>query len=143
MSIFSWFFECTKLQWLRIKKEIMKEGTIYIYNFMCFSLIILIQPKRTRTSGERNIIREFPITLCIAKKSFSDQGCKVRGLALFQPHQFFGLMFLIFAVCLFAQQGFVTSISTSLLISVIHGIAITINDAPSLPRVYYAIKQLF
>ena len=143
MSLFSWFFNCNKVQWLRIRKERINRSYFAIYNFLCFALIVYIQPKRTRTSGARNVIFEFPITVCIGKKSFDGNKCKFSGLAVFQPHQFFGLMLLIFIVCLVAQQGFVESIVISLLISAIHLLAITITEAPSLTQVYSLMKLLF
>lgn len=143
MSIFSWFFECNKIQWLRIKKEIANGSSIAIYNFLCFALVVYIQPKRTRTSGARNVIREFPITVCIGKKSFENDKCKFSGLAIFQPHQQCVLLFLIFIVCLVAQQGFIESILIALLVSIVHLLAITINEVHSLSQLFIMIKSFF
>lgn len=143
MSIFSWFFECNKVQWLKIKKCIINGSSLTIYNFLCFALILYIQPKRTRTSGARNVICESPITVCIGKKSFQKDKCKFNGLTIFQPHQLFGLMLLIFIVCLVAQQGFTESILVSLLVSIVHLLAITINEVNSLSQLYITIKSLF
>ena len=142
MSIFSWFFECSKIKWLRIKKEIINGDALTIYNFLCFAIVVYTQPKRTRTSGARNVIRETPITVCIGKKSFKDDKCNFSGLAIFQPHQLFGLMFLIFIVGLLAQQGLIESLILALLISLVHLLAITINEAHSLSQLYVVMKNL-
>ncbi len=145
MSTFSWIIQCNKIQWINAYgKHKINESHLYIKRVLFLVLIVLIEPKRTRVVGaSETVIRESPITICIGKVSFNPSDCKVRGLAMFQPHQFFGLMFLIFAVCMIAQQGLAESILVSILISAIHGIAITINDAPSLHRIYYAMKHLF
>ena len=146
MLLVSWFFECNKVQWLKIKKEVINESCLAIYNFLCFALIVYIQPKRTRTSGARNVIREIPITVCIGKKSFTNNNCKFSGLAMLQPHQFFGAMFLFFMVGLIGQQEISEVIGITLLFSTVHLFALTmdeINETHSLHQLHSLIQSLF
>ena len=145
MSIFSWIIRCNKPQWLQANKRNEVDGcTLYIKTFMFFALIVLVQPKRTRVVYAREDVQnELPITICFSRIAFYSGDCKLSGVALFQPQELFGFMFLIFVVCILSLEGLVFSIIVSVLIGIVAGIGITINCKSSLMQIHKILRQLF
>lgn len=145
MLPFSWEFLCNKNQWMTnlFGKKSIDNDMIWVKKFLCFVLVILKEPKQTRTVGARaDIHHETPLTVLLGCTLYRDNSVFFKGIALFQPHQLFGLMFIIFIVCFVTSEGIFTSIVLSLLISIVHGIAITLDCKSTLPKVKRLIEHI-